>query len=140
MSKGGEKGRRMIGYPSHPRAARSTNIKVGGIYSYKLSAGALYKGARERAEGDLSPLKGLRFCRTPLPRSFPLFLSLSLSPPSRQRPTCTSRACFSLHPVPFSARSLMPHRAQHSVSLARPPDWKDESFASNKLPREPTSS
>lgn len=39
MSKGGEKGRWMIGYPSHPRPP-STNIRVGGIYSYKLSAGA----------------------------------------------------------------------------------------------------
>lgn len=39
MSKGGEKGRWMIGYPSHPWS-RSTNIRVGGIYSYKLSAGA----------------------------------------------------------------------------------------------------
>lgn len=34
-----ERGRWMIGYPSHPRP-HSTNIRVGGIYSYKLSAGA----------------------------------------------------------------------------------------------------
>jgi len=39
MSKGGEKGQWMIGYPSHPRS-RSTNIRVGRIYSYKLSTGA----------------------------------------------------------------------------------------------------
>jgi len=39
MSKGDEKGRWMIGYLSHPRS-RSTNIGLGGIYSYKLSAGA----------------------------------------------------------------------------------------------------
>lgn len=38
VGEGGEKGRWMIGYPSHLRP-HSTNIRVGGIYSYKLSAG-----------------------------------------------------------------------------------------------------
>lgn len=42
--------------------ALGTNIRLGRIYSYKLSAShALSQKAA--AEGDLSPLKGLRFCR-----------------------------------------------------------------------------
>lgn len=41
------------------------NIELGGIYSYKLSAASV-KGLCER---DLSPLKGLGFCRTRVPLS-----------------------------------------------------------------------
>lgn len=112
---------------------RSTNIRVGGIYSYKLSAGALYESAR--AGGDLSPLKGLRFCRTSLPT-----LLFTLSP----APSTTPYLYLVLAPrhppslVSFSAP--FSHAPSCTVSLARPPDWKDESFASNKLPHEPTSS
>lgn len=48
--KEGEKGRWMIGYPSHPRP-RSTNIRVGGIYSYKLSGAASARGRRRAQRG-----------------------------------------------------------------------------------------
>lgn len=47
ISKEGERGRWMIGYPSHPRP-RSTNIRVGGLYSYKLSGGASVGGRAQR--------------------------------------------------------------------------------------------
>lgn len=102
----------MIGYPSHPRS-RSTNIKVGGIYSYKLSAGALWGVARR---GGFVSIKGIEVL------SYSTSALSFLSP--RQRPTYISRLL--LAPTlyrPFFRCSLMPYRT-HSVSLRRTPDWK----------------
>lgn len=120
MSKGGEKGRWMIGYPSHPRPP-STNIRVGGIYSYKLSAGASQEGARRGGFVSIKGIEVLSYSTSTL-LSVPSF-SLSL-PLARQRPTCISRLCFSFALYhSFFRRSFMLHRA-HSVSLKRAPDCK----------------
>lgn len=77
----------------------------------------------------MSPLKGLRFCRTPLPHSA---TALSRSP--QQRSTCISR----LHPLyhSFFRRPLMPDRVR-SVSLKRSPDWKTNLSPATSFPVSP---
>lgn len=77
--------------------------------------------ARARAEGDLSPLKGLRFCRTPLPRSFPLSFSLP------DNALLVFRACSPSLLFSFFHASSAPSLVEASARL------EDEFLASNKL-------
>lgn len=100
----------MIGYPSHPRS-RSTNIKVGGIYSYKLSAGASWGVARR---GGFVSIKGIEVL------SYSTSALSFLSP--RQRPTYISRLLLAPRStIPFSAVLSCPivhtlsHWGEHQI-------------------------
>lgn len=104
------------------RATPGREVLISGWVGYTLTNCLPARRRGSRAEGDLSPLKGLRFCRTPLPHSL-FSLSLSLSRPDNA--LVIFRACAPRHAQlrSFFRCSLMPYRTR-SVSLRRAPDWK----------------
>lgn len=53
-----------------PEPPLGRTLLISGWVGYTLTNCLPARRRRARAEGDLSPLKGLRFCRTPLPLSF----------------------------------------------------------------------
>lgn len=108
-SKGGEK---EVGGWLATRATPGREVLISGWVGYTLTNCLPARRRGSRAEGDLSPLKGLRFCRTPLPHS-------PFSPPSsplpRQRPTYISRLLLAPRSaIPFSG--ILPCSTVHTLS------------------------
>lgn len=117
------------------RATPSREVLISGWVGYTLTNCLPARRRGSRAEGDLSPLKGLRFCRTPLPHSLLSTLSLSPTTPYLYFALCSS----SSFTIPFSGAAFS-HAPYIFCLIEASSRLEDESFTSNKLPRKPTSS
>lgn len=111
------------------RATPGREVLISGWAGYTLTNCLPARRRGSRAEGDLSPLKGLRFCRTPLPiPSFPrsLFLSPQLRPTyiSRRPLLVTLHRSFFPGALSLSLSFSCAPPCARSVSLKRTPDWK----------------
>lgn len=116
------------------RATPGREVLISGWVGYTLTNCLPARRRGSRAEGDLSPLKGLRFCRTPLPHS--PFYTLSLSPTTPY----LYFAPASRHALPFLFPAFS-HASPYTRCLIEASTrLEDESFTSNKLLRKPTSS
>lgn len=99
-SKGGEK---EVGGWLATRATPGREILISGWVGYTLTNCLPARRRGSRAEGDLSPLKGLRFCRTPLPHSlfsFPdnaLLIFRACSSPCSTIPFSVVLSCSTVH-------------------------------------------
>lgn len=125
INKEGEKGRWMIGYPSHPRP-RSTNIRVERErerWVILLQIVWRWEGARRGGFVSIKGIEVLSYSTS----------TLSLLP--QQRPTCISHLHLlaALYTIPFSKGPLMLVRAR-SFSLKRSPDWKTDLSSATSFP------
>lgn len=114
-----------------PEPTPSREVLISGWVGYTLTNCLPARRRRSRAEGDLSPLKGLRFCRTPLPHS--LLSTLSLSPTTPYLYFAPAPR----HALPFLFPTFS-HAPPYTLCLIEASTrLEDESFTSNKLLRKP---